>query len=192
MRKLIYILLWLLIFACVPNKRDASKKIMQSTKKTGLTERFDKQILPLKKMHEEQLKDSINQTDLNDLARQKIEQFFEMVNLLKQKHQTKDFKAYTAQYAEKLWLNPQAYKKFQSKPLIQSADSLKLTAIHLKHLKKTSRQETLGSYLISYYIFQKGKAHLFTTGAQIYFEIIDLDLDGHQYQTIKAKIFKIN
>lgn len=191
MKKLIYILL-LLIFACVPDKRDAPKKIKHSTKKTGLTERFDKQILPLKKTYPDEEKDSINQTDLNDLARQKMKQFFEMVNLLKQKNQTKDFKVYTAQYAEKLWLNPQAYKKFQSKPLTQSADSLKLTAIHLKHLIKTSHQESLGRYLISYRVFQKGKKHLLTSDAQIYFEIIDLNLNGHHYQTIKAKIFKMN
>jgi len=190
MRKLIYILL-LLTFSCVPNERGSSIKVKQTPKKTGLTERFDKQILPLKKTHHEQLKDSINQTGLNDLARQKIEQFFEMVNLLKQKNAAKDFKAYTAHYAEKLWLNPQASKKFWSQPMIQSADSLRLTTIHLKQFEKTSRQETLGSYLISYHCFKKGKKHLFTTNAQIYFEIIDLDLDGQQYQTIKAKILKI-
>jgi len=188
MKKLICIV-FLLSIACGGGK-DGISISQKSGNHHTLEQHFDKKILPVKPAVAH-TKDSLTQDSFNALAKQKITQFFDMINLTKQDKTTKDFINFTTDNAKKLWLKPENAKQFLQQPAIQNADSLKLVALRFLKFQAQQPDELLATYRLRYKIFRNGQAQIYRTQAQFYFSILHLDLDGQSYKSLKAKIFRI-
>ena len=188
MKKFIYILL-LLSVACGGGK-DSVEVSKKPFKNKNVIQRFDKQVLPVKQ-NKEQVQDSITQENFDELANQKLNRFFDMINLSKQTKTSKDFINFTLQNAQKLWLKPENAKSFLQQPAIQSADSLELNTLSFKNFETQETDEILATYRLNYIIYYKGQGRNIRTKAQIYFKILHLNFDGQKYLSLKAKIFRI-
>ncbi len=188
MKRFIYII-FLLTIACGGGK-DGIKISQKSGNHQSLKQHFDKKILPVKPAVDH-TKDSLTQDSFNALARQKMLQFFDMINLIKQKKSSKDFESFTTENAKKLWLKPENAKQFLQQPAIQKADSLELRALTFQKFQTQQPDELLAVYRLRFKIFRNGQTQLRQTQAQFYFKILHLDVDGQTYQSLKAKIFRI-
>ena len=189
MKKLIYIVFFLSI-ACGGGK-DSINVSQKSGENQIVKQHFEKKILPVKPAVAH-TKDSLTQDNFNELARQKTLQFFDMINLTKQsKASSKDFINFTTDNAKKLWLKPENAKQFLQQPTIQKADSLKLLALTFQKFQAQQPDELLATYRLRYKIFRNGQAQIYRTQAQFYFSILNLDLDGQNYQSLKTKIVRI-
>ena len=189
MKKLIYIV-FLLSIACGGGK-DGIKVSQKSGKNQIVKQHFEKKILPVKPAVAH-TKDSLTQASFDALAKQKITRFFDMINLTKQsKSSSKDFINFTTDNAQKLWLKPENAKQFLQQPAIQKADSLKLVALTFQKFQAQQSDELLATYRLRYKIFRNGQAQVRQTQALFYFKIINLDLDGQNYQSLKTKIVRI-
>jgi len=188
MKKLIYILFFLSI-ACGGGK-DGIKVSQKSGENQIVKQHFEKNILPVKPAVAH-TKDSLTQASFNELAKQKITRFFDMINLTKQNHTSKGFINFTTDNAKKLWLKPENAKQFLQQPAIQKSDSLKLIALKFQKFQAQQSDEMLATYRLHYKTFRKGQAQSHKSQAQFYFKILHLDLDGQTYQSLKTKIVRI-
>ncbi len=188
MKKLIYILL-LLSVACGGGK-DGIKVSQKSAKNQIVKQQFEKKVLPIKPTIDHS-KDSLTQASFDELAKQKIARFFDMINLTKQNKTSKNFINFTTDNAKKLWLKPESAKQFLQQPAIQKADSLKLIALTFQKFQAQQSDEMLATYRLRYKIFKNGQAQVRQTQAKFYFKILNLDLDGQTYQSLKTKIVRI-
>jgi len=184
-------IVFLVLISCGSHQENTKVKNQKESQDSVIRQRFDKKIL-IKTQEEAREKAPYTQKDLDELASQKIQQYFEMLNIIKHGKQQDSFKKYTEKYARKLWLNPKKEPAFSQKNSIITADSLKIDRLILQNLKENNPQELIGTYRLSYKVFKNGKALTQKTDAKIYFEIIDLNLNGEIYQTLKAKILGID
>ena len=188
MKKLIYILL-LLSVACGGGK-DGLKISQKSGENQIVKQQFEKKVLPVKPTLDH-TRDSLTQASFDELAKQKITRFFDMINLTRQDHTSKDFINFTIDNAQKLWLKSENAKQFLQQPAIQKSDSLKLIALKFQKFQAQQSDEMLATYRLRYKIFRNGQAQVRQTLAQFYFKILNLDLDGQTYQSLKTKIVRI-
>jgi len=184
-------IVFLVLMSCGSNQENTKVQNQKEHRDTIIRQRFDKKIL-IQNQEEAREKAPYTQKDLDELAFQKIQQYFEMLNLMKHGKQQAGFKKYTEKYARKLWLNPKKEPAFSQKKNIKTADSLKIDRLSLQNLKENNSQELIGTYRLSYKIYNHSKTLTQKSNAKIYFEIIDLSLNGEMYQTLKAKILGID
>ncbi len=188
MKKFTYILL-LLSFSCGGNK-DGIKVTQKPAINQSVKQHFDKQILPVKQ-NANQVQDSLSQENFDELAKQTITRFFDMINLTKQTQAREDFLNFTAQNAQKLWLKPENAKTFLQQSAIQSPDSLKLHSLSFQNFESQENDEILATYRLYYFLYRRGQRQSVQTKAKVYFKILYLNLDGQNYLSLKAKIFRI-
>ncbi len=193
MKTFFYIILsTFLVLACGSGREPkARQQTVDSITLPFGSHRLDKKIILQPKAMEKQVQDTLQQADFDILAQQKLQQFFDMLRLLKQ-NKPGDFKALTQKQIQKLWINQDHLKRFLQKNPVVPADSLIFDKLQFVNFKARDMQELAGNYLLKYTIYRQGKAHSIQTRAQFYFQISDLDLDGQRYQTLKAKILKID
>ncbi len=184
----------LLLSACAGGGENIyTEKAQRQSVDTTQLERFDKHIGQDKPAVDEnnEMEKDITAQDFDIIAQQKTQQFFDMISAANNPDSPKDYQSYMDKYARKLWVNPENSEKVWQTKLLKNADSIRIVHSKLLNFEEKSPSESIGAYQLKLESYQNGKSQLSTAQAKVYFEIIDLAIDGKIYKTIKAKLLDL-
>jgi hypothetical protein len=198
MKKLTYILPLLILAASCANKTGYLKrKSGYESTDSVLHERYDKRIVKQNEKtnsnnqtENDENNNEITEQDLNTISFQKLQQYFEMLNLIRL-NPPEDLQEFTQHQAGRFWANPKEAQKFRQKPDLQNIDSFRVISIKPIEFQDDNTRQMSGTYTLKLKSFKNGKEKIHYFKSKILFEIIDLSLDEKIYKTIKTKIITI-
>ena len=217
MKKFLYILyIGILLTGCAQNTSKSLQKeadyhparSVQPEEKSEekVVKKYDKKLQRKKKIQtkKELINSKLNATDkeedvdydhhFNEIAKQKLQQLFDISLLLDAPSTKQDMKDYAQKHAKRLFIPS---KKINITAEIKKlhfahADSIHIAKMKLINLTEIDEYRQVSEYQLQIVPYKNGiKQKAIRKKAKLYFEIIDLDINGVIRQTIKGKIMKI-
>jgi len=138
--------------------------------------------------------DVITDRNFDAIGRQKLQEVIDISYLVfDDKTQTK-MKDYALKHAHRLFANKTEDLLLQQlkKTYFKSADSARISDLKLQKIKEVSANEQVANYSFKLQTYLQGKpSKMVIKRAQIYFKVVDLNLDGKIYKTINSKILTV-
>ena len=194
MKYIVYILtfVWILI-SCAGQEKSRSQKSVE-TDDYPLSENFDSRVLPVEKAQTTEEREELVELttqDFDEIARQKIQQFYDMISASSTTGSPSGYKEYMTEHARKLWLHPEKALQWWKNTGWQKIDSIEIQDYQLLDMEEISPEESAGTYKVLLKIYQSAGTKTIKQKVRIYFDVLDLALDDQVYKSIKAKILSI-
>lgn len=128
---------------------------------------------------------------LDEISRQKVQQFFDIYSLIRQNKQDSTFRAYSIKQASRLWVDTLKSSNMIQDLLHKDYDSLKINRIALLDITEDTPNESIGTYRIDLTAYRKSEKQPVSKKLRIYFANEDMMLEDQIVHTIKAKILEM-
>ncbi len=138
--------------------------------------------------------DVITDKNFDAIGRQKLQEAIDISYLVFDDKTQTEMKDYALKHAHRLFVQKKQPLLLQQlkKCYVKSADSARISDLKLQKLDEVSANEQVAFYRFTLRSFFNGKpSKPEVKQAKIYFEIVDLNLDGKVYKTIKSKILSV-
>ncbi len=131
------------------------------------------------------------QKNLDEISRQKVQQFFDIYGIIKQNRQDQDLQNYGRKQAGHLWADSLKANTGIQALLAKSYDSIQVQSMRLKEITEETPQISIGTYQMNVLAYKGKTAKLLHKTVRIYFANEDLMLEDQIIHTIKTKILEL-
>ena len=131
------------------------------------------------------------QKNLDEISRQKVQQFFDIYGIIKQNRQDQYLQNYGRKQAGHLWADSLRANTGIQALLAKSYDSIQVQSMRLKEITEETPQISIGTYQMNVLAYKGKTAKLLHKTVQIYFANEDLMLEDQIIHTIKTKILEL-
>ena len=131
------------------------------------------------------------QKNLDEISRQKVQQFFDIYGIIKQNRQDEDLQSYGRKQAGHLWADSLKANAGIQSLLAKSYDSIRVQSMWLKEITEATPEISIGTYQMDILAYKGTSGKLLHKTVRIYFANEDLMLEDQVIHTIKTKILEL-